>query len=434
VEVSVQEKNSYTRILNVSVEEAQITEKFEEVLKNYKKEVKVPGFRPGHVPRDMVIQRFGKVLREEAVEMMVSASFKDACEKEKITPISKPVIKKLEAPEGKPLTYEAELEIEPPVALAKYSGLGVKVEEKPVSDGDVMNVIKEVQERMATLKTVDRALKTGDYADLEYRKVIIGGEEKKDYHSPQYPVEIGSASALKDLENSLVGMKKGEEKTVNFNFPQDYNYKEVAGKKAEFTIFIKDVKEKELPVLDDAFATASSPRSKTMEDLKAVIRKDLEEDNRHSGLNKAHNDAIDKVIALNPFDVPESRIVSYLEYSFESFQKQYPSSKTTKEEFDQKNRDTVIRDLKRFKILELVSQKENLKASQDEVDDEIRKYAEGRNESFEKVKAALRKSGQIMDIRENLRERKALNFLIDLVEKKEEGEKKTKTEKKSEKA
>ncbi len=413
MEVSVEAKNSYTRILNVTVEESQINEKFEDVLKNYKKEVKIPGFRPGHVPRDMMIQRFGKVVREEAVELVVSSSFKEACEKEKLMPISKPVVKKLEAKEGSPVKYEAEIEVEPEVKIEKYSGLGIKIEEKSVTGEDVDNVIKELLERMATLKSVDRALKQGDYADLEYRKVVIDNEEKKDYHSPKYPVEIGSASALKDLEKNLIGLKKGEEKLVKFNFPEDYAYKEAAGKPAEFTIYINDVKEKELPLLDDAFAQNSSPRTKTVDELKGVIRKDLEEDNKNTALNKAHNDAIDKIIELNPFDVPESRITSYLEYSFESFQKQYPHSKTTQEEFNGKNRDMVIRDLKRFKILEAVSLKENLKASQDEVDAEIRKYAEGRNEDFEKVKAALRKSGRIMDIRENLREGKALNFIID---------------------
>jgi trigger factor len=423
VEVAVQEKNSYTRLLNISVEESRIAEKFEEVLKNYGKEVKVPGFRPGHVPREMMVKRFGKVLRDEAVEMVVSASFKEACEKEKISPISKPVIKKLEAPEGSPVKYEAELEVEPEVKITQYSGLGIKIEEKPVSDGDVMNLIHEVQERLATLKTADRALKTGDYADLEYRKVIIGGEEKKDYHSPKYPVEIGSASALKELEDGLIGMSKGGEKTVKFTFPQDYSYKEVAGKKAEFTILVKDVKEKELPALDDAFARSASPRAKTMDELKGVIREDLVEDNRHASLNKGCNEAIDKIISLNPFDVPESRIESYLGYSYESFQKQYPNSKTTPAEFNEKNRGMVIRDLKRYKILEFVSQKENLKATQDEVDAEIRKYAEGRNEEFEKVKAALRKSGQIMDIRENIRERKALDFIVDKAEKKKEEKK-----------
>ncbi|MFH0920084.1 MAG: trigger factor [Fibrobacterota bacterium] len=412
MEVLVQEKNSFTRVLSVTVPEAQINEKYEEVLKNYKKEVSLPGFRPGKVPRDMIVQRFGKVMREEAVEKMVSAGFSDACKEKKIEPISRPLITKLEAKEGAPLCFEAEIEIEPQVKIEKYKDLGVQVTVAPVEDKEVDTVIAEIRDRLSVLKPVEREVKKGDYADIEYKKVIIGGEEKSDYQSPKYPVEIGESKQLQEFDRSFVGMKAGEEKTITFTFPEDYVYKEVAGKPAAFTVLLNSVKEKELPELNDEFAKGASPRAKTMDELKTIIHDDLAEEHERAGLNKAYSEAIDTLIEKNPFDIPGSRVASYLDYSWEDFKKQYPQTKATREEFDGKNRDAVLRDLKRYKILHAVADAEGLKPTQDEVDAEIRAYAESRGGEFEKFKAALKKSGQIMEIRESLREQKALDFLV----------------------
>ena len=417
MEVSVQETNSFTRVLSVVVPEDKITEKYEEVLKGYKKEVQLPGFRPGKVPRDMIVQRFGKVMRGEAVEQLVSTCFRDACREKNLSPISQPKITKLEAKEGAPLSFDAEIEIEPEAKIDKYKDLGIKVAVAPVEEKEVDTVIAEIRDRLSVLKPVERAIKKGDYADLEYKKVIIDGEEKKDYQSPKYPVEIGESKQLPEFDKGFVGMKAGEEKQISFTFPDDYVYTEVAGKPAIFTVAVKGVKEKELPGLNDEFAKSASPRAQSMDELKKIIRDDLLEEHEHAGLNKAFNEAVDKLIQKNPFDVPATRVASYLDYSWEDFRKQYPQSKTTREEFDAKNRELVLRDLKRYKILHAVADAEGLKPTQDEVDAEIHAYADSRGGDFAKFKAALKQSGRIMEIRESLREQKALDFLVGHVRK-----------------
>jgi len=422
VEVTVQVKNSFTRVHNITVPEEGIKEKFEEVLKSYNKSVNIPGFRPGKAPKAMLIQRFGKVIRDEAVEMVVNNSLRDAFEKEKIAPISRAVIQDLKSDEGAPLSYKAEVEVDPEVKLEDYKNLGTQIDSAPVTDADIDKVIDEVRERLATLKSVDRPLKNHDFADMEYKKVVIDGVEKTDYQSPRYPVELGNSQYLKDFEEKLVGLKKGDEKVVSFNFPADYVHKEVASKEASFTVLIKDVKEKELPVLDDEFAKSASGRVETVSELKELIRKDLIEQNEQVALDKAYNAAVDEIIKRNPFDVPESRIANYLAASFENFQKQYPKSEVTVEQFNERNRDTVIRDLKRFRLLDIIGEKEGIKATSEEVDAEIERMAKARHEDFKKVKDALRKSGQALELRERIKDEKTLNFLVGYVkpEKKEE--------------
>ncbi|OGS35209.1 MAG: trigger factor [Elusimicrobia bacterium RIFOXYB2_FULL_49_7] len=423
MKVSVQEKGAFKRQLSVEVDAESIQKKFDDMFQTYKKEVSLPGFRPGKVPRDMILKRFGKALRSEAIEALVSSSFKDACTQEKLAPISKPVISKLTANENEPLQYEAEFEIDPPVVIEKYRDLDVKIETIPVEEKDVDTVLSDLQERVAVLKPVDRPIRKGDFAELEYKKVIIDGREKSDYQNPKYPVEIGS-SRLSMFEDRLIGLSKDEEKTVEFTFPADYSFKDVAGKPASFTLLIKQVKEKEIPALTDDFAKEIAPDVKDLEELKKRIREDLAAENQRKAFEKASGLVLDKVIEQNPFDIPDSRIDDYLAISYESFQKQYPKSEVTPEEFREKNRELVVRDFKKYRIIEAVAAKESLKASQEEADEEVKRIADYRGEDFDKVKAALRKSGQMMDIRENLKERKVLNFLLGVKEDKPEIEKK----------
>ncbi len=413
LQVTVEDRNSFTKVMSITVDEESVKGKFEELLKEYRKEIAIPGFRPGMAPKDLVIKKIGKVLKEETTEKIIASSFRDACKQENIEPITYPEIKNLKSEEGQPFTYEAVVEVEPKIEITKYKELLVKVEPKEVTEKDIDEVIDQVRDRMSTLKTVDRAIKEGDFAEMEYKKVIIDGKEKSDFHSPNYPVEIGKSEFLKDFEKQLVGLNKGDEKSVEFTFPEGYGYKEVAGKSAVFTVLIKDVKEKEMPALDDKFAADATPRAKSLLELREVISADLREENEQRAVQEAHDKAIDAVINENQFDVPESRIANYMAHAFDSFKRQYPYAETSIEEFTSKNREHVIKDIKRFRILEYIAEKESIKATGDEVDSEIQKIASYRREDFAKVKEALRKSGQTMEIRERIRDNKVLNMLID---------------------
>ncbi|MBL8025727.1 MAG: trigger factor [Fibrobacteres bacterium] len=413
MQVTVQEKNSFTRVLNITVDEAEVNAKYEEVIKGYRKEVAIPGFRPGTAPRELIIKKLGKVLREEAVEKVLSNAFRDACKENKLEPIAMPVINNVKSQAGEPLSFEASIEIDPPVTIEKYKNLGIKVVEKPVTEADIDEVLAQIRERFSTLKTVEREIKKGDYAEMDYKKVVIDGVEKNDHQSPRYPVEIGASEYLKDFESQIIGMKKGDEKTIEFSFPEDYNYKAVSGKKAAFTVLIKEVKEKEMPALDDKLAADATPRAKNLAELREVIKNDLAEERKESSINEAHEKAIDAVIAANPFDVPESRIANYSSHAFDSFKKQYPYSEVKMEEFAARNKEHIIRDIKRFKILEVLGEKESVKATGEEVDAEITKIAAARREGFDKVKETLRKNGQTVEIRERIRDRKVLDLLVE---------------------
>jgi len=412
LKVSIQEKGSFKRILTIEVDPEGVTEKFEETLQNYKKTVKMPGFRPGKIPKPVLLQRFGKAFREEAVEKVVNESFQRACKEKDLVPITRPVINNIEDKKGLPLVFEAEVEIDPPVEIKKYQDLKIKIEEKTVSADAVQKVLKDLQEQMATLNPVNRTVKLGDFADLEYKKVVIDGEERKGFESPKYPVEVGG-SPLKAMEKGMVGMEKGQEKTIDFTFPKDYQVAELAGKKAVFTVLVNGVKEKILPALNDEFAKDAHAQAKTLEGLKQKIGENLKSEQRRAALSQAYEKAIDKIIEKNPFDVPDSRVTNYLSISYQDYSRQtMEANRIPQNEFEEKNRAHVVRDLKRYKILESVARNENIKALPAEVDEEIERFAKARGESPEKVKTDLKRNGKILNIRDNIKDQKTLDFLV----------------------
>jgi len=412
LKVSIEEKGSFKRLLTIEVEPEGVDEKFEETLKNYKKTVKLPGFRTGKIPKSILLQRFGKAFREEAVEKVVNESFQKACKEKDLVPINRPVINNLENKEGVPLVFEAEVEIDPPVEIKKYKDLKIKVEEKVISDGEVEKVLKDLQEQMATLNPVSRPVKLGDYAELTYKKVIIDGEERKGFESPKYPVEVGG-SPLKAMEKGLVGMEKDQEKTIEFSFPEDYQVADLAGKKAVFTILVNGVKEKSLPELNDEFAKDAHAQAETLDALRQKIGENLKSEQRRTAINQAYEKAIDKIIDKNPFEVPDSRISNYLSISYQDYTRQtVETNRIPKGDFEEKNRAHVVRDLKRYKILESVAKNENIKALPAEVDEEIQRFAKTRGENAEKLKAELKRNGRILNIKENIKDQKTLDFLI----------------------
>lgn len=413
MKVTVSDKNSYTKVLDVEAEESKINEQFNDLLKKHKKSIKLPGFRPGKIPNDIIINRFGKELRDEAIESVVSSTLQEAFKNEELTPISRPKIIEIDSKKGNPLVFKAEVEIEPEIEIKKYKDLGIKPDIKKTSKKDIDEAISAIRDQFAALKTAERPLKKGDYALLHYKKVIIDGQNKDDFKDPQYPVLIGDGP-LKDLQLELIGLKAGEEKSIKYTFPKNFSEKEVADKDAEFEILVKEIKEKELPELDDKFVKNIFPDVNNVDEFRKKVEKELSERSKNQALKKAHDDALQKIIKENPFEVPTSRLNQYLDYAYENFKKQYgDKANVTKEEFDEKNKEAALNELKKYRILDYIAKKEDIKAHTKEVDEEIKKMAKANNRNYEEIKQNLKKNGGILNIRENLRDQKVLNFIID---------------------
>jgi trigger factor len=410
------EIESWKRVLDIEVPHEEVERLFEEKLQKVRKNLALDGFRPGKVPMPLIRQRYGEAVRSDVIDDVVQKAFKDACADKKIVPVSKGVVKDLKADAGKPLTCSVETEVDPDIEIRGYDKRKVKAAPKKIKDGDVDDAVKDLQERFAEFKEAGRPSKKGDYARLEYQKVVIDGQERKDVKSPTYPVELGAEHRIKDFDTALVGHTAGETVVVSMKFPADYSDKTVAGKGGVFTIKIVAVQEKTLPPVASFLKQLGDFGNE--EALRAELRKKLEQNAFEQAKNEAYTEAIDNIIKDNPFEVPPSRIEAFFDYLMEraASERRPGEPVPTREEISGRYRDTAVRSIKRQRIIDFISAKEKIAATQDEVDAEIKRLAERYNQPFDTLKQTLRQNGAILRIRDDLKEQKTLDFLIALPE------------------
>ncbi len=413
MKTTVSEPQSWKRVVNVEIPEQDVQKAFDEKLKNYRYKVKLPGFRPGRVPENLIKQRFGKSIRAEIIEDFIKDSYIKACKEYSINPIADPKVVDLKAEEGNPLVFSIETEVDPKIEITGYRNLKIKQNPRKIKESDVDDTIQRIREQFATFTDVDRPVENGDFVRIEYLKVVIDGEERKDIASPKYPLEVGGEKGLKDFYKGIIGRKAGDTVEIDIKFPKDYSEANIAGKRGVFTVKLLRVQEKSLPEINEEFLKKIGDFADENA-LRERIYHDLEEEERKRAREEAVSAAVDQLIKENEFEVPPSRIEQVINYMYnESLKYRRPEQAVpSREEFAQRYRDSAIYSIKRQMIIDAIAEKENIKAIQKEVDVEIARMAEIYKQDFEKLKQVLRKNGTTLRIRDQIRERKTLDFLL----------------------
>ena len=282
-------------------------DKFKEGLtRAYKKNVKkfnVPGFRKGKVPMNVVKKYYGvEVLLEDAVNFAIEGSYANVLKENNVRPVDFPKVEVVQAEEGKDLIYTAEVTVYPEVELGAYKGLNVEKKTYEVTEEEVAAKLKEMQEKNARVEVKEGAIENGNIAVIDF-KGFIDGVAFEGGEGHDYSLEIGSGSFIDNFEEQLVGAKAGDKVEVNVTFPENYGKEELNGKPAKFEVEVKEVKAKELPVLDDEFAKEVS-EFETLEALKEDTTKKLEEANT-ARAEREYEEAILRAVVENAkMDIP----------------------------------------------------------------------------------------------------------------------------------
>ena len=282
-------------------------DKFKEALtRAYKKNIKkfnVPGFRKGKVPMSVVKKYYGvEVLLEDAVNFSIEGSYAEALKENNVRPVDFPKVEVVQAEEGKDLIYTAEVIVYPEVELGEYKGLNVEKKTYEVTEEEVSAKLKEMQEKNARVEVKEGAIENGNIAVIDF-KGFIDGVAFEGGEGHDYSLEIGSGSFIDNFEEQLVGAKAGDKVEVNVTFPENYGKEELNGKPAKFEVEVKEVKAKELPVLDDEFAKEVS-EFETLEALKEDTTKKLEEANT-ARAEREYEEAILRAVVENAkMDIP----------------------------------------------------------------------------------------------------------------------------------
>ncbi|HKP95937.1 MAG TPA: trigger factor [Fibrobacteria bacterium] len=406
MKATISEPTTTERVLEIEVERERLDRIFDQKVRKYSKEVRINGFRPGNVPKEVIAKRFKDPINAESLEALIEEVLKEACKEHNIEPIAPGRIDKLENEQGKPIMVKAILEVDPPVEIKDYK-LDIPVHGADISDEEVDAQVEGLRKRQAEETQADRAAALGDVVVAQYLAISIGGEAKPLPPRPEFRMELGTSS-VPAMDRALIGARAGDEKLVSFTFPADYAQPDFAGKDSEYQLKILEVMEIKLPALDDELAKKF--HFDTLDIFRARIREDLAKQSLQKAKEEAYEEAMRRLMETNPFEIPKARIRNYVKYKLEQQGHVHDNDDHGHDHSDLEQEAAF--NIRRYRLLEEISKKEKIKPTPEEVDARLKEMAEQYGTDFETLKASLRKSGKILDVREELKSEKTLDFVI----------------------
>lgn len=277
MQVSIESLEGLQRKMTVQVPADKITTAIDLKLKQLSKTVKLDGFRPGKVPSSVVKQKFGGQIRQEVIGDVIESSYRDALVQEKVRPAGMPDIQPIDGDDKEGMAYSATFEVYPEIDSIELEAIEIEKQVADISDEDIDNMLNKLLEQRKEWDEVDRAALDGDQVMVDFEGKI-DGEVFEGGAGKDMEVEIGAGRMLKEFEEGLVGLKKGEENTVDVNFPEDYHGKDVAGKTAQFTLKANKVSEAKLPELNEELVKSFGVESGNLEEFKKDVKQNMEKE------------------------------------------------------------------------------------------------------------------------------------------------------------
>lgn len=410
-------------VLTIEVDAEKVNEGLDAAFKKVVKNVNVPGFRKGKMPRQLFEKRFGvESLYQDAVDILLPEAYTNAILETGIEPIDRPEIDIEQIEKGKSLIIKATVTVKPEVKLGEYKGLEVPAVDTTVTEEDVDAEIKAMQERQAELVLKEEGtVANGDTVVLDFEG-FVDGEAFEGGKAENYSLEIGSGSFIPGFEEQLVGVATGEEKDVEVSFPEDYHAAELAGKPAVFKTKIHEIKTKELPALDDEFAKDVDEEVETLDALKEKIKNRLVDDKKHQADHQVRDAVVEKAADNAEIDVPAVMVDTEVDRMMKEFEQRLQMQGMNLDLYFQFSGqdEAALREqmqeeaAKRVKInltLEAIAAEEKIEVSDEEVTEELGKMAEMYNMTVENIKQAL--GGSLEGIKADLKFKKAVELLVE---------------------
>lgn len=403
LEITVDEPGAWKRRLTVVVPEARVEEERQRVRTELAKRLDIDGFRPGKVPPQIVEQRFGSTIDDRAVQSLVSETFREALEQEELEPIGEPEVSDIRFLADDRLSYEIEVEIMPRIELDRVGGFKVERPEIEVDPEEVDRILERLREDEATWRPADRQPENGDLVTVRIRPA---DREEGLSSDDEYQFEMGEGNALPDIEDAISTLEPGQRETFDVHFPEALR-EEGQAEDRELEIELSDVKEAELPPLDDELASRVGDFD-SLEELRDAVREDAEAHHRDEAENEVRERLMDHVIEANPFEVPESMVEDYVSRMLDAPEDVDPEEL---EEARQQVRPRAERQIKRHLILERLTEREGLAATEAEVDERIREIAEAEGVEPGEVRRQLTRDDRMESLRRQVAAEKVFAYL-----------------------
>lgn len=418
------EKIDGTRVtMEVEVAAERLERALGQAYKKVVQSVNLPGFRKGKVPRHILERRLGPgALYEEAAELLVQDAYTSAVAEIGVKPLEMPDIDLVQLEQGKPFVFKATVEVLPEVALGEYLGVEAEVAPQAVSDEDVDRHLEELRRRHARLRAVeDGALESGDLAIIDFTG-YIDGVPFEGGTAEGYSLEIGSGSFIAGFEEQLIGLRGGEDKEVVAAFPEDYHAEHLAGREAVFKVLVREIKRKEYPAPDDAFAAEVSDFA-TLDEFKADVRNKLKAAAEKKARRELTERVVEAVAANASVPLPAvlvereidrmlGEMEQFLRFQGLSLDKYLSIAGKSLPELREERREEAGKIVKAGLVLEAVAEKEGIKASDEEVENKIAELAAAYRQDLNELKKYFLEESRIEGLRREVRLDRTRDFLV----------------------
>lgn len=411
-----------TGILTVEVPAEEVNAGLDKAFKKVVKEINVPGFRKGKMPRQMFEKRFGsESLYQDALDFILPDAYANAVEEAGINPVDRPEIDIETIEKNQPLVFTAKVIVKPEVTLGEYKGLEASKPDTEVTDEDIETQLKEHQERLAELTVKeDEAIVEGDTAVIDFEG-FVDGEAFEGGQGNDYSLEIGSNSFIPGFEEQLVGVKAGEEKDVEVSFPEEYHAAELAGKAATFKVKVSEVKGKELPELNDELAKEIDPEVESLEALRTKMKDNLTAEKKSAADAKLRDELVQKAAENATIDIPHAMIHTEMDRMMSDFEQRLTQQGMNLDLYyqfsgqdeaalrEQMHGDAETR-VRVSMTLEAIAEAENMQVTSEDIDKELEKMAAQFSMDIEQIKTAL---GGTEMLENDIRMQNTVEFLVE---------------------
>lgn len=418
MKVDVEELSPISRKLKIEVEPKQVDEELARAYSQLSRQVKVPGFRPGHVPRRILEQRYREHVEDDVVQSVVRRAYLAAIDEKKIDPVGSPNVQAGKLTVGAPYAFEATVEVKPVLDPKDYRELPLKKHDAQVDEAKVTERLEAMRSRMGTLEPIEErdVAQTGDYATLDYDGTVDGAPFPGG-KAENITVEVAEGELVEGKIPQLAGAKVNETKEIDYTFPAEYPVEEVKGKTAHFKLLLKGLKKQVTPALDDDFAKEVGG-GETLDELKAKVRKELEESAKAEAEREERDAMIAALLEKNPFEAPQAMIERAAEMMLDGALRQFARSGIDPRQLNldfvrlrEEMRPRAETEVKGTLLFEAIAEKEKIAPTEEDVDQKIAQLAEQYEQPLHLVKKQFRSKEQREGLRLRLREEKTVEFL-----------------------
>lgn len=416
MQVTVETAEGLERLIRVQVPAARVDDEVDKRLRQMAGNIRLDGFRPGKVPAKVVEKRYGGQVRQEVLNEVVQQTYGEALQQESLQPAGTPSVDLKQGVSGGDLEYEARFEVMPEFEVADVSGMQLERPVAEVTEADIDNVLEDLRKQRATYNDADKAAEEGDQVVIDFRGTV-DGEAFEGNEGEDTPVTIGANQMPPEFEQALVGLRAGDSSNIEYTFPENFPTESIAGRTAVFETTVKGVREPELPPLDDALAEAVGIQEGGIDELRNLVRRNLEREVERAQKARLKEQVTDALAKANPIELPKALIDGEVEALQQQMRQRLQQQMGDQSQEMDLPAELFEEQARRRVTLGLVMNKliadNDLQLDQDRVREQLREMASGHHDPQQMIQQYAENREMMQSLEVNVLEDQVIDWVVE---------------------